>query len=391
MLVGMAVAGVVLGLVAASVALDVPEDELGAHVALRLVDDGLTLVPRGTRASRTLTATRTSGRIELVATGTTRVSQSLDAEPRAIAALELLQRGTLALARAGETTVTSTVPIVRITAATLTPELRGRLVLATLGAGFGVTRDGPAELRLCSARDGASVTIAAEPADVDCTGPRARLADERWAPLVRARLVAARGPVDAVGARSPEPTRDVRRPIVATATPVEPIPVADPLRFTVATSGAAFTRSGGVDPALSLGFSLAGPRFGARADVAGLFASSAPVEVFELLVVAGPTIEVVTHARWSVGAALRAGVLVHRWDVAGSGAGAHVDLTADAAGTLRYALGDAAALTLDVAPGIAARAREHVVDGASSWRRAAPRLSVGLGVAWALGGGPDGA
>lgn len=476
-----------LALIGAVVALDVPPDELGERVVLRLLDEDLSLVPAGAPAPVALLVAVRGHWLEVEARGQREVIQQIEAEPRAVAELEVLQRALIVVERAGvlpaasESTTTPTTPTqVHLTSwAALSPGLRGRLGHAVLGAGYGVSRSSGA-VRLCATAidgvaGGAVVEVRVGAGERCGGGPAVWLdASRPWAEVLRGMLersslarredsdparapVALEGgpgdraredgsagpasagssgagsasagsagagaadvslaadaraggaPVDgprSAGSRGDAPGvsgalgADAREAGVAPgvgpsaspsalASPSGPGPLVAtrssttagaPLRLGFTAGAGAWIRSGGVDPALTVGAQLARSGLGGRLDVTVVPATRGTVGVTEVLIAGGPRLAWDLGERWSFAASLRAGALLHAYDVDGSTSGLHVDFSADVLVEAGLRLGEHLGLRAAVGPGFASRQREHLLGEAVLWSRGPLRLGLTLGL-----------
>lgn len=353
-------------LLAGAVAIDVPPDALGERLIVYLLDEELVLLPRGQPAGTELTIEIGDDRWIARASGQRTASLEVDADPRAVAELEILHRAFIALERAGDSGRATAVPVVQVVASsTLSPAQRGRLGLAVLDAGFGVTgREAEASLVLqVDARAGEALVVCAvrRAPRSPCAAPAVSLSPgEDWSGLLRHAL---------------------RDALVAGL----PASFGPPSRLTldVSAGAAMILRSAAADPALQIDATLAagpavGRRWGLRAGFRLIAASAAPVSVQEVVALVGPSLSLPVRPDLSLTLSASGGLLVHAYDLVDRDSGAHADLTTEASIELGYHWVAGLALSLAVQPGLSLRDREHVRNGELLWSRGAARLGLSI-------------
>jgi hypothetical protein len=357
-----------VALVAGQVALARTSGPSLNRLAVHLVDEGFDLVPAGTPTNVSLLVDTSTATFLVEVRGARIVRHSIDGTPRAVAELELLQRAVLALREAGASRSASpSIPLAVIQQpASLTTELRGRVILATLDAGYGITRTATnAVAAICIEEDGrrVGVSVRDDPCVATSTSSAAALA-ARLRQLLD----------EALEEKSP-PREE----------PIAPVTAA-PERWRLAARGAggATGRASAIDPLVSIGSELAFGAFGGRLDAVFAFASGGEVQALEILALGGPTWSrhLVDWLRFEI--ALRLGVQLHRYEVEGSPSGTHADFTADLPLSLSLELGSFA-IEFSVVPGLSNRARRHERDEEVLWSRGLARLLLTLGGSLSFG------
>ena len=356
------------GLLVAAVALQAPGDDLGERMVVYLLDENLVLVPAGHPAAVSLEIEEVSGQLVARATGHEVAIQTVDAEPHAVAELEILQRAIIAVERAGQGNRRHTVPVVHLVASsTLSASQRGRLGLAVLDGGFGVSLSATeASLSLTAEASAEGVDVCAVRAsrqtESSCDGTTVHLRNgERWTDALRAVLRDAL--IAGVSELYPEPSR---------------------VHLGVNASAGVVGRFPSVDPVVAVDATISRGAIGARIGVRIIEASDVSVSAREVIAVIGPALALpLTEDLW-LSASVGAGFLVHSYDLtdptANAAAGTHVDFTGQGTVALSYRLGAGLAASLSIEPGIAARDRAHLRLEDVLWARTAARLGVTLGI-----------
>ncbi len=375
-------------LIGAVVALDVPPDELGERTVARLLEAGFELVPAGAAAPVALVVEARGGWLFVEARGARVVGERIEATPRAVAELEVVQRAPIVVGEAGLGDAAVDVERVHLLTAGLSPALVGRLGLELLRGGRGVSTRG-GRLALCAVEASAATVEIRAGLAPRCDDARATMLtrDRAWAAELSAIVEAAsttsppvasvaEPPVGPMGAPSRDPPRSPERPPVGIARDEAPAV----FELALSASAGLWIRGDDVDPTLALGARAGTDRLSGRLDVVLVPATRSPVGAYDLLLAAGPRIAWSLGDRLELALSVRAGALLHTYDVEGSTAGTHVDFSADAGAELALRLGAHLRVRAAVEPGFASREREHLLGEAILWARGPFRLGLTLGL-----------
>lgn len=235
----------------------------------------------------------------------------------------------------------------------------------------------------------ARTTLAADPR----TGATGTVGSARPESEVSALLKPRQSAVDAVlpseapaKAAAPSATQPVSR----SGSAVPPAPNASSAlrvpRLGFRLAGGAMVRVSAVDPLARLDLALGiSDRWHLELGASLISSTGSGMRVLETKPTAGVGADVPIGATWVIGAAIRAGVLIHHYTLNNTSVAPASGTTVDGLVELPLHISmhvlRAIWLDLAIAPAVATRGRSHFLDGECLWRRGLGQLETTLGVA----------
>lgn len=393
----------------------VGEGSTSDRLAAQLVEEGFDLVPRPASGERSLSVRFDGTSIAVEARGARTVRFSIDAQPAAVAELELLHRAVIALREAGVSHVSQAEHrwVIIAQSRALPIDLRARLARAILAAGYGLTASArKASLTVCAApgmvgadlsdrkcaprglngrslesavRAALEANVRVEVATAQESTPNLETRETRTATVVAS--IGAIAPV-AVAVAVTATVAEVSTTSTATLaedTPAEPAVLETPVvssvpwRLTLRAAGGGSGRSPAIDPLVAFGLALAREELLARIDVYTAFSDEPRVGAWALMAIAGPAYEVLDRGSFSLIAGASAGVELHRFNFEGE-TGARTNFIAALPVTAALDLAPLS-IELGLIPSLS-RSRRHEKDGEVLWSRSAAQVMVTVGASF---------